>query len=236
MAGTYDLDWKEAERRFRLATAREPVPWHVRLWHSYFFLFSVGRFEEARREAQRTLEDDPLSQINTFTLAVVSDGLGLEEEARAAYTKMLELDPQFWLGWWQFGMHRAIHGRHADARDCAEKAMAIFPSSPLNIGLLAGALQNTGEAARAETLLAQSPAGSYGAAVARTCFHLVCGEIDASLEWAGKAVGERNPTFIQSVIRPFEKLFRKSPGWPVLLKKMNLAEVSMSGWSVRGLR
>ena len=47
VAGTYDLDWKEAERRFRLATAREPVPWHVCLWHSYFFLFSVGRFEEA---------------------------------------------------------------------------------------------------------------------------------------------------------------------------------------------
>jgi hypothetical protein len=60
--------------------------------------------------------------------------------------------------------------------------------------------------------------------LARVCFYLVCGEIDAALEWARQAVGERNPTFIPSVIRPFEKIFRKSPGWPALLKKMNLAK------------
>lgn len=205
VAGTYDLDWIEAERRFRLATAREPVPWHLRMWHCYFYLFPVGRAEEALQEAERALEDDPLSQITSFALAAVSDGLGLEGKAWAAYARMLELDPRFWLGLWQFGMHCAIHGRPAGARDCAEKAIAIFPSSPLNIGLLAGVLQNAGETARTEALLAQSPAGSYGDSVARTCFHLVCGEIDAALEWAGKALGERNPTFIQNVIRPFEK-------------------------------
>jgi serine/threonine protein kinase/Tfp pilus assembly protein PilF len=223
-AGTYDLDWKEAERRFRLATAHEPVPWHVRNWHSFFYLFSVGRFQEARREAQRTLEDDPLSPINYLALGVISDGLGLKEEARAAYEKALELDPQFWWGWQQFGMHHAIYGSHADGRDCAEKAIAMFPSSPRNIGLLAGVLQNAGETARAEELLAQLPAGSYGSPVARMCFHLVCGQIDAALEWAGQAVDERNPTVIPMVIRPFERLFRNSPGWPALLKKMNLAE------------
>jgi hypothetical protein len=43
----YERDWKEAERRFCLAMAREPVPWHVRQWHAYFCLFPVGRFEEA---------------------------------------------------------------------------------------------------------------------------------------------------------------------------------------------
>ncbi len=226
VAGTYDLDWEEAERRFRQATAREPVPWHLRLWHSYFYLFPVGRAEEARREAERALEDDPLSQIISVALAAVYDGLGLEEEARAAYARMLELDPRFWLGLWQFGMHCAIHGRHADARDCAEKAIAIFPSSPLNIGLLAGVLRNAGETARAEALLAPSLAGSYEDSAARTFFHLLCGEIDAALEWAGKALEERNPTFIQNAIRPFEKLFRTSPGWPALLKKMNVAEAS----------
>ena len=124
------------------------------------------------------------------------------------------------------GLHHAIRGRHAEARDCAEKAFAIFPSSALNMGLLAGVLRNAGETARAEALLAQLPAGSYGAPVGLTCFHLVCGEIDAAVEWAGKAAGERNPTFIQGVIRPFEKLFRKSPGWPALLERMNLEVVS----------
>ena len=33
LAGFHKPDWKEAERRFRIAMAREPVPWHVRSWY-----------------------------------------------------------------------------------------------------------------------------------------------------------------------------------------------------------
>lgn len=54
VAGPYNLDWKEAERWFGLAIAHEPVPWHMRHWYSVFYLFSVGRAEEARREVSRT--------------------------------------------------------------------------------------------------------------------------------------------------------------------------------------
>ncbi len=223
-AGPYDLDWKEAERRFRLAMAREPVPWHVRSWYSWSYLFSVGRAEEARREAERALEDNPLSQILHCSLAVVLAGLGLEEEARAAFGKVVELDPQFWWGWQQLGMHHAISGRQAEARDCAGKALAIFPSSPFTIGLLAGVLRNAGETARAEAMLAELPAGSYEAAAALACFHLVCGEIDAAVEWAGQAIAHRNPLYVTLFVRPYEKLLSKSPGWPGLLKKLNLAE------------
>jgi serine/threonine-protein kinase len=226
VAGTYDLDWKEAERRFRLATAREPVPWHVRAWYSCFYLLWVGRAEEARQEAERALGDNPLSQIVYWCLAIALDALGLEEEARAAHGKVVELDPQFWLGWFQFGMHHAIHGRHAEARDCAEKAFAIFPLSPHNIGLLAGVLRRTGETGRADELLAQLPTGSDGAFVALACFYLVCGEIDSAVEWAEKAAGARNPNVFGAVVRAFEKVLRKSPGWPALLKRMNLAETS----------
>ena len=120
-------------------------------------------------------------------------------------------------------MHCAMYERHAEARDCAERASAIFPSSPLNIGLLTEMLRNAGEPARAEALLAQLPSGSYGTAHARVCFHFVRGEIDAAMGWAGTAVGDRDPSFIATMIRPFEKLFRRSPEWPTLLQKINLA-------------
>ena len=226
VAGPYEFDWREAERRFRLALTREPVPWHVRQWHAYFHLFPLGHIEEARRETQRTIEDDPLSQVNYLVLGAMSEGLGLEEQARTAYAKALELDPRFWWGWARLGLHHALSGRHADARACAEKAMAIFPSSLLNIGLLAGVLRSTGETQQAEALLATLPVGSYGAPVALTSFHLVCGEVDQAVEWAGRAVDERHPVFIGDLIRPYEKLFRKSTGWQALLKKMNLAERS----------
>jgi hypothetical protein len=119
-------------------------------------------------------------------------------------------------------MHLAIHGRDARARDCAEKAFALFPPSPHNIGLLAGVLRSAGEKGRADELLAQLPPGSYEAHVARLCFHLVRDEIDAAAECAEKAADARNPNVFGLVVRVFERVLRKSPGWPALLKKINL--------------
>ncbi len=223
VAGHFDLDWTEAGRRFRLATARSPVPWHVRQWNAYFHLFAIGNTEEALEEAERTIEDDPLSQVNYAVLGAIYEGLGLEDKARAAYERMLELDPKFWWGWWHFGMQHAVHGRTADARKCAERAIAIHPTARCTIGLLAGVLQKEGDTARAEALLAQSPEGSDGAPLARTCFHLACGEIDSAMKWAVTAVDERNATFTPSVVRAYEKRLAASSEWPSWLAKMNFA-------------
>jgi tetratricopeptide (TPR) repeat protein len=183
----------------------------------------VGRAQEARQEAERALESDPLSQILHWCLAIALEEMGLEKEARAVHGKAVELDPQFWLGWWQFGMHHAIHGRYDEARDCAEKAFAIFPSSYNNIGLLAGVLRSAGETGRGEALLADLPTSSAGPLVALACCHLVCSDIEAAVDWATKVVGSRNPLFI-SAFRPFENILRKARGWSALLKKLNLPE------------
>ena len=123
VAGHYDLDWKEAERRFRLAMAREPISCHLRQWHAAFYLSSVGRKEEARREMERVLKEDPLSQMWHYNYSETLQGLGLDDEALAAARKAVEIDPQFWLGWWHFGMLHSIHGRHADSPRLCGKSL-----------------------------------------------------------------------------------------------------------------
>ncbi len=223
VAGSFEYNWQEAERRFLLAIAREPVHWHIHNWYSFFFLCPVGRVEEARVQAELALGLDPMSQILHYAHGVVLEGQGLDAEARAAYAKALEFHPRFWWGWWQLGMHHAVHGRQDEARECAEKAFALFPASPMTIGLQAGVLHNAGETARAEETLARWPAGAHATPLARMAFHLVCGEIDTAVEWGEKAAGERNPNFIGSFVRPFERLFRQSPRWPALLRRMNLS-------------
>jgi len=223
VAGSFEYDWKEAERRFLLAIAREPVHWHIHNWYSFFFLCPVGRIEEARVQAELSLRLDPMSLILHYALGVVLEGQGLDAEARAAYGKALEFHPQFWWGWWQLGMHHAVHGRQDEARECAEKAFTLFPASPMTIGLQAGMLRNARETARAEETLARWPAGAYATPLARMTFHLVCGEIDDAVEWGEKAADERHPSFMSSNVRPFERLLRQSPRWPALLKRMNLA-------------
>jgi TolB-like protein/tRNA A-37 threonylcarbamoyl transferase component Bud32 len=60
VAALYDCDWREAEHQYRLGLAADPVPpiFRARLFYN---LVPQGRFEEAIREIETALEQDPLS-------------------------------------------------------------------------------------------------------------------------------------------------------------------------------
>jgi TolB-like protein/tRNA A-37 threonylcarbamoyl transferase component Bud32 len=225
VAGHYELDWREAERRFRLAMAREPISCHLRLWYALFFLFSIGRAEEARWEIELVLKEDPLSQMWHWALSEVLRGIGRNDEALSAGRKAVEIDPQFWAGWMWLGLLQAIQGRTGESRNCAEKATAGAPWSPYCIGLMAGVLTNTGETEKAEELLANLRRDAYGGPAGLANYHLVLGEFDHALEWAGKAVEQRFPTIIIMLMRAYAPLFRELAGWSALLKKMGMPEL-----------
>ena len=153
VAGHYDYDWIEAERRFRVAVRREPLSPHLRQWFASFFLYPTGRIEEALLQISRVTEEDPLCQMWTLMRANVLAGAGLADEALADARKSMELDPSFWLGSADTGILCAIRGQHAEALRCAEKAMAAAPWSPYSLGLMAGALANVDQAEQAAPLL-----------------------------------------------------------------------------------
>jgi len=222
VAGHYDQDWKEAERRFQLAVAHEPITCHARQWYALFFLFAIGRHEEAHRHMQLVLEQDPLSQMWHYTVSCVFAAMQLDTESVAASRKAVELDPDFWLGRAFLGLLNAKLGKHVEARECAEKAYAAAPWSPHSIGLLAGTMMNAGETKGAEELLA-TLGGDFREPVGLAVFHLVHGEIDNAVEWFGKAVDQRFIGIITTLIRPFEPALSRSPDWPDLLKKMNVS-------------
>jgi TolB-like protein/Tfp pilus assembly protein PilF len=223
IAGLYDLDWKEAERQFRLAMATENVQWQVRSWYSIFFLLPLGRFEEARRESELVLQENPLSQICHWSLATTLQALGEYGKALSAFEKSVELDPQFWLGWTHLGLLHAVQGGYSAALHCAETSRALFALSPRNLGLMAGVLHNMGQQKQAEDLLTQWPSESVGSAVSRTCFHLVCGQFAEAISWAGRALDQRY--FVApNLARQFDKLLCQSPEWPAFVKKLRIPE------------
>jgi tetratricopeptide (TPR) repeat protein len=195
----------------------------VRSWHSFFYLLPMGRGEEAQREAERVLQENPLEQMAQASLAAVLSQLGKEQEAIAAYRRACAIDPQFWWGWCHLGLIHAVHGRNVEAWQCAEKA-AGGHGSPYHLALSAGTLMNDGEAGRAEELLAKLQAHPCGGQEGMACYHLIRGEFDAAVECARKAVDDRIQSLIPLVVRQHEPLLRKSPGWPALLKKLNLPE------------
>jgi serine/threonine-protein kinase len=224
VAGHYDYDWREAERRFRIAVKREPLSPHLRQWYATFLLNSVGRIDEAILQINRVLDEDPLCQMwHLMRANVIHRVAGLENEALESAQKSVELDPGFWLGWADLSLLCAVARQHAEALRCAEKAMALAPWAPYSIGVMAAALANVGHAERAEPLLLPLRGDAYRGPVGLPVYSLARGDIEQAVAWAGKAAGARFPVFVPRVIRPFEPLFRQSPAWQGVLRSMNLA-------------
>ncbi|HEX7280936.1 MAG TPA: tetratricopeptide repeat protein [Vicinamibacterales bacterium] len=225
VAGHYEYDWGEAERRFRLAVKREPLSPHLRQWYGTFFLFATGRTDEARLQLSRVIEEDPLCQMWRLMRANLLPSVGLEHEALDDARKAVELDPDFWLGWADLGLLCARRHQHKEAMQCAERAMAGAPWCPYSIGVMAAALANDGQANRAEPLLAALQGDPYGGPVGLAVYFLARGEIEQAVEWSAKAAEQRFPAFIPRLIRTFEPSLRRSAAWPGVLKKMNLGSM-----------
>jgi eukaryotic-like serine/threonine-protein kinase len=223
VAGHYEYDWSEAERRFRLAVKREPLSPHLRQWYGTFFLFATGRADEARLQLSRVIEEDPLCQMWRLMRANLLPSVGLEDEALDDARKAVELDPGFWIGWADLGLLYARRHQHSEAMRCAERAMAGAPWCPYSIGVMAAALANEGQATSAEPLLVALQGDAYAGPVGLAVYFLARGEIEQAVEWSAKAADQRFPAFIPRVIRPFEPSLRRSAAWPAVLKRMNLA-------------
>jgi hypothetical protein len=87
------------------------------------------------------------------------------------------------------------------------------------MGVLAGLVSREGDAARAESLLAQLAPGMYGTALGRAVYHLVRLEFDQAADWIAKAIGQRDPRVMSLV--PY---MRSSSRWRALAMMMNLPE------------
>jgi eukaryotic-like serine/threonine-protein kinase len=223
VAGHYEYDWDEAERRFRLAVRREPLSPHLRQWYGTFFLFATGRADEARLQLSRVIDEDPLCQMWRLMRANLLPSVGLEHEALDDALEAVELDPGFWLGWADLGLLYARRHQHPEAMQCAERAMAGAPWCPYSIGVMAAALANQGQANEAQPLLVALRGDAYGGPVGLAVYSLARGEVEQAVEWSAKAVDQRFPAFIPRVIRAFEPSLRRAAAWPDVLKRMNLA-------------
>ncbi len=221
--GQYDYDWAEAERRFRRAVAREPLSPHLRQWYGTFFLFSVGRANEALLQLDRVIEEDPLCQMWRMMRSNLLAGIGRMDDAVDDVRKAVELDPAFWVGWLDLGVLLAIRGQHDDAMDCAERAMAAAPWSPYSLGLMAAALANAGQAEKGEDLLVTLRGDSYGGPVGLAIYSLARGDNKAAAEWVVKTMEQRFPAAIPRLVRQFEPLLRLTAAWPRVLQAAKLA-------------
>lgn len=223
VASVLDYDWKEAERRFRLAMAHDQVPPEVRSDYGMFYLLLRGRLREAVVETERALKQDPLNMIGRTMLAVC---LASEEsDSDRHYRQILELDENFVPALFGLGLNLASRGMLVEARAVAEKGFAVVPWNPQLIGLLGGVSARLGEASRAEGLIARlEPGLVYGSPRGLAIFHLLCSETEKGADWIEKAIEQRDPFLFILTRHPLCKSLRASPRWPKLAAMMNLSE------------
>ncbi len=221
VAAAYDYNWKEAERLFRLAMAREPVSPQVHCWYGFFYLACIGRMEDALEELTRAVREDPLNVAFRLVLATCHLLSGRYEDASAELRRILELDENFSLAYSRLAQSYAIRGMFAEALPSAETAFSLMPWGSNTIATLAAVLRRTGDGKRSEEVLQnlRNAPEAYGTPLGMLTYHFLCDEIDAAADWFEKAIGQRHPA-----IPALASWFRSSSRWPALAKMMNLPQ------------
>ncbi len=196
---------------------RQPVPPRIR-WLYGQYLSTVGRDHAAIEELELALREDPLHLLCRCHLAGYLHVVGRHAEAVRQVRQVLEMDERFGLAYWYLALFQALEGTVAEARASAEKAYSLMPWETLAAGFSAGLAVREGDAARAESLLAQL---APDAALGWAAYHLVCLEYDQAADWTAKAIEQRDPR-----VAHFLPYMRTSSRWPALARMMNLPEAA----------
>jgi serine/threonine-protein kinase len=200
VATVYDYNWKEAERQFRFAMAREPIPGIARSLYAVHYLVNLGQHDAAANELRRALQDDPLSIVSRYYLGYCLLNGGKFDEAEAEFRQVLEINPNFGPAYGATVASLVIQGKFEEALPVAEKQYPFGSWHPGAIGQLAGLLARTGDKQRAEALMQKLGDGqAFGFPFGFFQFHFICGELDQAAYWLEKAIEQRHP-FALSII------------------------------------
>jgi len=228
--GSGEFDWHGAEKEFRRAMELNPSSASVRYdyaWcYAMWFLFPLGRVEEALTEMRRALELDPLDPFYNSLLGYLIHSTGQFEPAVAQLQHAIALDPTFFFAYWFLSSVYAQNGRLDEAIAAGEKANELSGRHALTLGALGAAYGRAGRAAEARRVLEELKARralTYVPSSALAWAHAGVGELDEGLEWNARGVEERDPTVVTALkSAPVFDPLRSHPAFQALLRKMNL--------------
>ncbi len=88
----YDWDWPAADREIKQALALAPADGNI-LFYAAGLSLSMGRWDEALKQVNAALAQDPLNQPAYWNLSLIQSRRGRLEEAEAAARRALEINP-----------------------------------------------------------------------------------------------------------------------------------------------
>ncbi len=222
----FDWDWPGAEQEFRRALELDPGSATVHARYN-FYLWVMGRFEEAVASAERARQLDPLNVVVNTDLGRCYYFARQYDRAIEQFRKTLEIDPNNWMtylflgiAYEQAGMQEQAAEAVARSRELAsrpEQAEAMrrgFASSGFVGHLRAWAKAWEVDAARG---LAQP----YSVGLIYTRL----GEKDLAFRWLEKAFEERTRAIVLLNVEPQVDPIRDDPRFYDLVRRIGLPKV-----------
>lgn len=224
----YDRDWNTAESGFKRALAEAPNYGPAHQWYAVC-LVSRGRFDDARAEIRRAVEVEPLSLVINAVVAWVEYLTRRNDEAIAAATRTIEMDPNFALARTYLGMAYASKHLNDDAvRELRRGLTRSEEGSDRDLGLLGLVLARSGRTAEAREVLGtlarlgrQRYTSPYGEALIR----MGLGDTDQAITLLERAVDEHHPWSVHFNIDPALDPLRSEPRFRALLQRIGIPEM-----------
>ena len=220
----YYWDWPAAEKAFEKATALNPNDSTGRQWYSAH-LVKMKRFDEAVEEAQRGVENDPLSPIASANLAWILYYSRQYARARERILAVLDFHPGFPAALLDLGLIELQLGRPEAAQKAFERAHEGLGQPAAVLAHVAIAQAAQGDIQRAATTLrdlkkkaADGPPAPY----AESLLHVGLGDSDAAFESLEAAYNQRDWKIGFAAVDPALDPLRGDPRLDLLLSRLDL--------------
>jgi TolB-like protein/Tfp pilus assembly protein PilF len=215
----YDWDWPAAEREIKQGLALAPADGDI-LFFAASLSLSMGRWDEALKQVNAALAQDPLNQPTYFSLSLIQERRGRLAEAEAAARRALEIAPTAPFG------HYFLGSMLLD-RSQPDAALAEFSKETVEGARLGGSAMAyfaLGSKADSDAALAQLIKGQAQREFVIARVYGFRGEPDEAFKWLELAYAQKASAL--SIVKgdPAFKKIEGDPRYKAFLKKMNLPE------------
>jgi TolB-like protein/DNA-binding winged helix-turn-helix (wHTH) protein len=217
----YDWDLPGSEREVLEAIRLNPSSVQAHQYYSST-LTTMGRRDDAIREAHRAMELDPLSAIAGASLAIRYWYAGRIDEAIAGFEKTLEANPEFGVAHW--GLAQCFRQRGDTARELDElrRAVSLSGNSAYMRAHLAYGLATSGDRERAVAIqkeLETEGRERYGSPYHFALIAAGLGDQEAMMRALERAFADRSGWMVFLPVEPEFSSVRQLPAFQQLLAR-----------------
>jgi len=116
----------------------------------------AGEYEDAIKEFQQALLDDPVNFGTLLELAEVYENLGRLEKAEETYKEAIKLKPSYWHGYSRLGYFYYIYGRNVEAEKMYRRSTELMTENVLDYNNLIAIYYLLGRNDQAEAMFEKS--------------------------------------------------------------------------------